>query len=961
MRIKGKRLIMVIASIVVVILSIYMEHFLKLDIVLVHLLCTSILFIGLVFILNDKKNKYSGEEHYRSLYNTMLNGYALHEMIFDKNGKPTDYRFLDVNPAFEEMTGLKKEDCLGKTIKEIMPKTENYWIETYGRVVSTGKSIKYENYSAEIGKYFEVNAFLIGQNQFGVLAVDVSERRAAEEGLKGALNFNEEIINNVNEGIVVYDKELRYKLWNSFMERLTGKTADEVFGKRMIDIFPEFEGSELVKNIAKALTGETVVTNDFKFKAGKDIYKWISTTCTPNYNGNREIIGVISTVVDVTSKVEYNKNLEKMVEFADELLQVSTEKIDYEKLLKNLIQLSKAKFATLNIYHNDDSGRFETVAFAGIKNAIKQATKFLGFQLYGKVWERDVNKEEKIKDNITTHFSGLSEVVGKAIPEPAVKMIEEIFKVGEVIIVKILKEEQIIGDFTLLMPKGVRYENEDLIEIYSKQIGMFITRKRVEDALKESQAILEAAFENSQAGIAIANAPDGTLRYVNKAGLLIRNKSEEEIVHNIDADKYVGSWNILHHDGTPYKVDEVPLTRAVLYGETNSKEFIIRRDNFEDRIVLANAAPIKDGNDKIIAGVVVFLDITERKKQEEEIVYLGYHDSLTGLYNRAFFEEEVRRLEVDRQLPLSIIMGDINGLKLINDSFGHELGDKLIIEIANIIKSACREEDIVARFGGDEFCILLPKSNEEITQNICNRIYKKCEEREKSSVSEVPFISISLGYTTRTLAREPIDMIMRDAEAAMYKHKLLETRSLRSSIVSSIISTLRERYIETETHSDRMKKLCRATGVALGISDSKLDDLELLALLHDIGKIAISDTLINKTSGLTNEEWEEMKRHTEIGYHITQSTIEFQQISEYILTHHEKWDGSGYPRQMKGEDIPLLSRIISVVDAYDAMVNDRPYRKALTQEAAIEELQNNAGTQFDPKIVDVFIHKVLKK
>lgn len=959
MSIKAKQIFMIASAVVIFFLSIYLEIFLKMDITLIHLLCAILFFVGLFFILNNKKNKYSGEEHYRSLYNTMLNGYALHEMIFDKDGVAVDYRFLDVNPAFEEMTGLKKDKCIGKTIKEIMPNTEYYWIEIYGKVVSTGKSIRYENYAAEIGKYFEVNAFFIGKNQFGVLVVDVSERRSAEEALKVALNFNEEIINNVNEGIVVYDNKLRYTVWNSFMERLTGKTAGEVFGEKLIDIFPGLQGTGLIQNAEKALMGETVVTNDFKFKDGNGNYKWISVTSSPNYNGNREIIGVINTIVDVTSKVEYNKNLEKMVEFADELLQVSTEKIDYERLLNNIIQLSKAKFATLNIYHNDGSGRFETVAYAGIKNAIKNATKFLGFQLYGKVWERDVNKEENIKDNITTHFLGLSELVGKAIPEPAVKMIEEIFKVGEVVIVKILRDEQIIGDFTLLLPKGVAYSNEDLIEIYSKQIGMFITRKRVEDALKESQAILEAAFENSQAGIAIANAPNGRLRYVNKAGLLIRNKSEEELVHHIDADKYVGSWNILHHDGTPYKADEVPLTRAVLYGETSSKEFIIRRDNFEDRIVLANAAPINDEKGKTIAGVVVFLDITERKKQEEEIVYLGYHDSLTGLYNRAFFEEEVRRLDVDRQMPLSVIMGDINGLKLINDSFGHELGDKLIVEIAKIIKGACREEDIVARFGGDEFCILLPKSNEVITQNICNRIYKKCEEQEKSS-SEVPFISISLGYTTRTSAYEPIDAIMRDAEAAMYKHKLLETRSLRSSIVSSIISTLRERYIETEEHSDRMKRLCRATGIALGITDSKLDDLELLALLHDIGKIAISDSLINKTSSLSDEEWEEMKRHTEIGYHITQSTIEFQQISEYILTHHEKWDGSGYPRQLKGEEIPLLSRIISVIDAFDAMVNDRPYRKALTEDAAIVELGANAGTQFDPEIVDVFIHKVLK-
>lgn len=360
--------------------------------------------------------------------------------------------------------------------------------------------------------------------------------------------------------------------------------------------------------------------------------------------------------------------------------------------------------------------------------------------------------------------------------------------------------------------------------------------------------------------------------------------------------------------------------------------------------------------------LICFLhDITEWKKQEERLKYLSYHDILTGLYNRTFFEEEIKRLDVNRQLPLAVIMGDINGLKLINDSFGHEIGDQTIIEVANIIKSCCREEDIIARVGGDEFCILLPKSDENVIQRICQQMYDKCIQQDRKIKGVSILYSISLGYTKRTVAHEQIEMIMKDAEAAMYRHKLLETRRFRSSFVSSIISTLKERYIETEAHSERLKKLCRAIGVDLGVSDAMLDDLELLSALHDIGKIAVSDAIINKQSELTDDEKIEMRRHTAIGYNITQSTIEFQQISEYILDHHEKWDGSGYPRQLKGEEIPLLSRIISVVDSYDAMITGRPYRKALSEEYAINEIRACAGTQFDPIIARVFVEKVLGK
>ena len=200
-------------------------------------------------------------------------------------------------------------------------------------------------------------------------------------------------------------------------------------------------------------------------------------------------------------------------------------------------------------------------------------------------------------------------------------------------------------------------------------VSLDITDRRLtEEALRESQAILMTAFETSQAGIAIADAPDGKLRYVNKAGLLIRGKFHDELVQDIDSSKYVRSWNMFHLDGTAYQTDEVPLTRAVKFGETCSEEFIIRRDNLESRYVLANAAPIKDKDDKVVAGIVVFIDITERKNAENSLVFLSYHDYLTGLYNRRYFEDAKTKLDNEENLPLSVLIVDINGIRLINDA-----------------------------------------------------------------------------------------------------------------------------------------------------------------------------------------------------------------------------------------------------------------------------------------------------
>ena len=610
-----------------------------------------------------------------------------------------------------------------------------------------------------------------------------------------------------------------------------------------------------------------------------------------------------------------------------------------------------------------------------------------------------------------------------------------------------------------------------------------ITQQKVaEEDLRQAQMFLKAAFDNSQAGMAIATAPDGKLLYVNKAGLLIRDKSAEEIMENIAIDQYVSSWNILHLDGTPYKPEEVPLAKAVLFGETSNEEFIIRRDNFEDRVVLANAAPIKNENGNVMAGIVVFLDITERKaveeelkitanflqesqkvghvgsyqldftngswksseeldrilgiednydysiegwistvhpegqkrmreyldelrtnrkgfdfeykilraidqqerwvhgygkpefdnqgnltaiigtvrditedmKKSEQLIHYSYHDSLTGLYNRRYFEEKLIELDTESDLPLSIMICDINGLKLINDIYGHQEGDKLIQLTAEKLKRLLRENDILARWGGDEMIILLPKTSssevEALYEKMDNQLYNE----------NTLQASISVGYATKSNPLHNIYQTIKIVEDFMYKRKLFERKSLRSSIVSSILTTLNEKDIETFEHGERMKALARETGKEIGLSESMISDLELTALLHDIGKIAIDDAIIKKPSKLSTTECNEIKRHCEIGYHITQATSEFQHIALYILSHHEKIDGSGYPQKLAGDAIPLISRVISVIDAYDAMTQHRPYRNTMTCDEAVKELVACAGTHFDEKIVDVFVNKVLK-
>jgi diguanylate cyclase (GGDEF)-like protein len=319
-------------------------------------------------------------------------------------------------------------------------------------------------------------------------------------------------------------------------------------------------------------------------------------------------------------------------------------------------------------------------------------------------------------------------------------------------------------------------------------------------------------------------------------------------------------------------------------------------------------------------------------------------------------EEEIKRLDTPRQLPVSVIMGDLNGLKMTNDVFGHRAGDLLLKKAAEMIKECCRREDIIARWGGDEFVVLLPRTGMKAAEEIVERIKNRCALDSEGPIQ----VSIALGYATKNKAEENIWQVLKEAEEWMYRHKLLQSKSYRYAVISSLKATLFEKSMETEEHAERLKEINLKTAKGLGLSAKQMDELELLAVLHDIGKVAIKESILLKPGPLTEKEWAEMKKHPEIGYRIAQSTPELASIAEYILCHHERWDGKGYPRGIKGEEIPLLSRILAVADAYDAMTSDRPYRKAMGREEALAELERNAGTQFDPEVVSAFIESCCK-
>jgi diguanylate cyclase len=491
-------------------------------------------------------------------------------------------------------------------------------------------------------------------------------------------------------------------------------------------------------------------------------------------------------------------------------------------------------------------------------------------------------------------------------------------------------------------------------ELYSKSI------EREERLLEIASINAKLFFEKQIFEKTLISIGDGVISTDANQNITFMNKISESLTGWTLEDAFgkpiYSIFNIMNEytrTNDEDIINKVILSKSIHHIANHT--ILITKEGTE-KLIEDSAAPILDIENNVVGVVIVFRDYSEKWERLKQIQYVNLHDDLTGLYNRRFFEVELLRLDESQNLPLSIIMGDVNGLKLINDSFGHHLGDEMLLKTAESLKEGCRKNEIIARLGGDEFVLILPNCEKNEAAKVIQRIKTSLVKKRVNNME----ISVSFGHATMTLLTEDIENILRKSEDSMYRHKLYESSSMRSRTINLISNTLFEKSAREQVHCERVSSLSVKLSEKLGLNDEEVKVIRIIGLMHDIGKIGVEDEILNKTSRLTEEEYIKIRKHPEIGARILSSVLEFADISSSVLQHHERWDGTGYPQGLKGTSITIEARIIALADAFDAMTSQRTYCKQKTTKEAIQEINRNSGTQFDPILSKMFIEMIIE-
>jgi len=886
--------------------------------------------------LMDKLRK--SEEKYRRLFDNMPGAYYR----TDKEGS-----LVMINPAGAKMFGYEHiEDMLGKNVAQnfyFRPKERKKYLkrleDNEGALVKTELILKKKNGDPLIVSdtshyYYDKDGNIAGsEGNF----IDITERKEAEEALQQSQQELANIFKNMSEALVYLDNKGTILNINPRFTELFGYTLDEIKGKNIdngIIHSPKMfeEGKKITKKALKSYVNYETIR---KRKDGSEFPVFISSAPIKIDN---KLEGLITLYQDISERKK-----------AEEELRHSEEK--FAGIFKNIPEAAFYQDTKGTV--TDINPRFTEVFGYTKEDIIGENIDKIGFYPKGKIKEgKNLTRKAIGKDLInfeTVRQKKDDTLIPVRISSSFVKINDKV--TGIIALYQDITEQKQSEKIQKVLYNISKATNssiflDQLYPIIHQELDNIIDTTNFYIALvDENKDELYFPYyidkKDEKMPFVKFSTTNTLTTYVIKTGksLLNNNKQYKEMINQGILTLMGSTTDKSIWLGVPLKVEDHVIGAMAVQSYTNPNLYS------ESDIKLMEFVSSQ------VATAI------ERKSSEEKIKHLSFHDSLTGLYNRAYFEEELERYNFPRYYPLSIVMLDVNGLKVINDTFGHQEGDRLLQHLAESLTSVSRQGDILARVGGDEFAILLPSTTSKEAHSFCERIKKVCQQ-DKIEPTYLR-LNVSLGHATQEGEYKNINSLFKEADRNMYQDKLFNSKSREKHFLETFRIILAERDPHTSDHAQRLQELSLSLGKRVGLTEYQLGNLKLLALLHDIGKIGIPDSILFKTYILTPSEWEKMREHSRIGYRMAKNIPDFAPIAQDILHHHEHWDGTGYPDGLKGEKIPLLSRIISIIDAYDVMQSRRPYKAPISKTKALKEIERCAGTQFDPQLVEIFL-KIVK-
>jgi len=728
----------------------------------------------------------------------------------------------------------------------------------------------------------------------------------------------------------IKDQEGKYYMVNKAFLALHQKEEKDFIGKTDEEIFGEPFAKILREMDEEVLATQKVLEKHVSWE-GKDYCIRKFPLMLPD---GRPGIGVSSE--NITEDLATKEQRERIIRRNDILIDVFTKdfKSSHEQLnyvLYQALALTDSDYGY--IYHyQEEQKRFSVENFA-IKGKVSSPKKL----------QKSSYKLDHMGLWSTSVFSKQPEI-HNGVPRGDQKLeIKETFNLMTVPVILGGKVVAVAG--VANNPKGyVQGDAEELSLLMTgawnaKERREYIQRMRETNIdLQENEEKLKLILNSSAEGI-YGMDQDGRFTFINKSALRLLGYEDKKALIGKNCHE------MIHHhkeNGEVYPEHQCLIYKAIAKGETvtSEEEVFFKKDGSSFHTRYSAHPQVRGGVN--IGAVVTFSDITARKIHEDNVRYLTFHDPLTGLYNRAYLESIYHSLDQEENYPLSVVVGDVNGLKLSNDIFGHSRGDLFLRRIAEVIQASTREEDLVFRVGGDEFFIFLKNTPLADAQVVMHRIHAAIDQEDFQGVKG----SISLGLALRDKESAGLEDVLNEAEQNMYREKTLTQKFEGVKQLKYLVGKLL-RIPEEKAHAENTRDLAVSLGCILGLPLNQRKVLEEAAYLHDIGKIP---TILSKNLG-GKEVYPTRKDHTVIGYRILNSFEETMDTAKPVLSHHEHFDGSGYPKGLKGEEIPIESRIIAVAEKFERLIGGA-YKEPLHPEDAFSELLAQNGTLLDPMVLN---------